>query len=817
MRDPLCSMGRKGRSKKYRKERVRRAPDEVFAQGPLRIERYGRYVRLSNTSTLEEHAAFLERTKEVHKEVLIELEHELATLQDFVGRYEPVELMHRAAYELLPLLLKYRSENEFKADESLFLPAIEYLQYLIARTEPNTNGKTPSEAEWKETWDQTLKVMNLTLSYLVTRGTSASPPTPVDELRFMFDARRLGVRVQRYPFFLADHLRASLSPYEQQVKEVYGMGAEEIVEGLLKIDEYLRSGVIGRYLKVHDLTNALMERLRAKGYAVDPGASEEEVERTREALETPEFRTMHQEMQEKIRLTFTSALFEITNVTSLPREFLSLLSVKPGESPLKSLTGPGHDDLSPLSPSFLHYKPFLEVDDRFYAFYHSGLDDHIQDIIEADLLQKLAGHASAMLKRRSDRLEADSRDLLISIIKPDFAYQNVYYPNPAAAGNLTELDLLFGVDDLLFLVEAKAGSLSPSARRGAPRALEQDFSDLIIEGQRQSERAEKYIRSAEEVAFFDETGRREVNRIRHTQLRRIFRIVTTREDLGWVGARIAILSVFDPGLSRSYPWHVSLDDLRVIAELFRNDEIRFVHYLEVRLAASAETSLSQDDELEHIGLYNERNYYHISPVLEMDQLTYDTSYMHDIDQYFMDRVTGESPPIPTQEMPPKMRQFISALRASRLPHRFEVGSIVLSMDMAGRKEFQAGLDALDEGRAEGRQRTFRMPFTDLKFGISISYAGGPNWPEELRRSAVQMERGNCERWLVVQLANESSYEVSEIEVITPTRFTDAELAAERSRHETRTREKIAAQRPGRNDQCPCGSGRKYKRCHGFRA
>jgi hypothetical protein len=346
--------------------------------------------------------------------------------------------------------------------------------------------------------------------------------------------------------------------------------------------------------------------------------------------------------------------------------------------------------------------------------------------------------------------------------------------------------------------------------------MAEGFSDLIIEGQRQSERAERYIKSADEVAFFDETGQQEVHRIKHSQYRKIIRIVITREELGWVGAKIATLSVLDPTLSNSYPWHVSIGDLRIIAELFKDDEIRFMHYLELRLLASAETTLEQNDEIEHIGLYNKINYYHELPVQGMDRITFDASYMRDIDHYFMSRSAGDTPSIPTQEMPPKMREFISALRTSRLPHRFEVGSIILSMDAAGRDEFvRDGLDTLDAGRAEGRQRTFRMPFTDRGFGLSISYAEDPHWPEELRRSAVQMEQGNCNRWLVVQMANKTPYEIKNIETIFPGRFTDAELAEDRSRHEDKAQEQIVKGKPGRNDQCPCGSGKKFKKCHGF--
>jgi len=807
-------MGKKSRSKKHNKEWVRKAPDEVITRGPIRIERYGRHIRFSNTSTPEQHTAFLEHSKRVNKQVLIDLERELGVLQVLVPKYDPVELLHRAAYMLMPLFMKYRSESEFPSEESYFLPTVEYLQYLIARTEPNTDGKTPSETEWEEIWAQALKVMHLTQSHLLARGTLTTPPTEIDSLRFILDGRRLMIRVKRYPLFFADYMRSLLTPYEQQIKEFYGVDVDEIIDGLSKIDEYQKTGVLGRYRDVHDLIDAFTDKLRAKGYAVDPGVTPEKIKHTQAAFETEEFKAMHEEMQEKMRLTFTPAIFEITDITSLPKPFLSLLSIKPGESILKTITGPDNDDLSPLSPSVLHYKPFLEVDGKFYTFYHSGFDDHMADIIEADLFDKRPTQISEMAKKRSDRLESDSNNLLSSLIQPDFAYQNVYYSNPDEAGNLTELDLLLGVDNILFLIEAKAGGFSAGANRGAPESMAEGFSDLIIEGQRQSERAEKYIKSNDEVAFFDETGRSEVHRIRHSQFRKIIRVVITREELGWVGAQIAVLSILDPNLNNSYPWHVSIDDLRIIAELFKDDEIRFMHYLELRLLASAETTLSQHDEIEHIGLYNKINYYHELPVKGMDRLSFHPSYMRDIDHYFMNRAAEDTSPVPTQEMPSKVRELISALRMSRLLHRFEIGSIILSMDAAGREEFKRSLDFLDEGRAMGRQRTVRLPFTTRKLGFSASYANGPHLEEELRKSAVQMKHGNCDQWIVIQLANKSPYEVSKIEVITPDRFTDVELAAEISHHESKAQETITKEKPGRNDQCPCGSGKKFKKCHG---
>ncbi len=279
-----------------------------------------------------------------------------------------------------------------------------------------------------------------------------------------------------------------------------------------------------------------------------------------------------------------------------------------------------------------------------------------------------------------------------------------------------------------------------------------------------------------------------------------------------MGARVAILSVLDPSLSKSLPWHVAIDDLRVIAHLFENDEIRFVHYLEVRLMAAAQTILNQADEIEHVGLYNKMNYYHDLPVRDVDHMSFAADYMKDIDYYFMDLSARIESKLPTQEMPAKIRHLVSALRTSKLPHRFEVGSTLLSLSTEAREGIARAIDTLDEGLPRGRQRSFRTLIDGV--GLSVSYAEGRNWEEELHRSAVQMQVSGGQRFLVVQLVPGRRYEVQNIEVITPGRFSSRELAAAQTTHEKRTQEEILTERPGRNNPCPCGSGSKYKKCHG---
>ena len=38
-----------------------------------------------------------------------------------------------------------------------------------------------------------------------------------------------------------------------------------------------------------------------------------------------------------------------------------------------------------------------------------------------------------------------------------------------------------------------------------------------------------------------------------------------------------------------------------------------------------------------------------------------------------------------------------------------------------------------------------------------------------------------------------------------------------ARHGQSRRSRTAARKSGRNDPCPCGSGKKYKKCHGVAA
>lgn len=791
-----------------------RRPDEVYRRGPLTIARFGRHVLFSNTATPEQQRDIRLRFAQANQEIRKELAATIGKLQDVAQKYDPALLLHRAAYMLIPLLIEHRSENEFRHEESLYLPAVEYVQYLVARTEQNVTGDEPPEDEWPGIWSLVLDALRLTQQYLLTRGHQSSPPSEMDELRFYLDSARLAIRVNRYPVFLAQYWRDSLQPYEQWIQEVHHTNIDDLIAGLHMIEEFQKTGLFYRYEDYYNSGRALVQKLEELGCEVGSFAVDQDIEALMQAAESCGLAEDYAALQAKAQLAFTPSVFDITDMTGLPKSLLSVLSVRPGEAILHDPTLSNYDDISPLSTSPLHFKPFLAHGDRFYFFYHSGFEDHVAEIIIADLLGREIGDATSLAKRYSDQIEDVSRALLVQVLQPDFALQRVFYPNPDRPGDLTELDIMLGVDDLLFLVEVKSGGLSAAASRGAPKSLASDLSALIIAGQHQSERAERYIRSQSEALFYDESGKTVIHRIRIDQYRQIFRVVVTREFLSWVGAKIAVLSVLDPRMSQRLPWHVSIDDLRAVAELFAGKELQFAHFLEQRLKASAETRLSQYDELEHIAVYHKMNRYHDLPAEGMSRFSFDPSYMKDIDRYFAARSSGESLPIPEQILPARMRDFLAALRSSHLPGRFETAAILLSMGQDGRNDFAARLGGLEERRRVGTQPSVHLPFATESIGLSISHVHDENFDEEVIRCTARMQQGRLTRWIVVQLADQAAYTIKQIRAILPNTVSEADLARGRLHLGQQAARATSQRQLARNERCPCGSGRKFKVCHG---
>jgi hypothetical protein len=799
---------KKRRQKREAERRTGRVKvDEHFQYEHLEIIRAGKQVIMRNNASPEQHSEMLKRAARANKQVVNDLAAKIKELQGMISKYDPLDLMYMAGCIALGLLAKGKTESELKTEENKVLPSIEYLQYLIARTSGDPKAAPPSDEESKALWEMVGDVIDLTSAYLQTRTPKGKDNPEIEDLVHTLDLKRLIVRVNRFPNFQEDYWRISFEPFNVLLKEAYGVNASEIIAGLKQLSEYQSRGIIEKHFKAVVAMKLFEEKAHESGLKV--GDSLKEV-----LANSPELKALHEDAQQKIQEAFTVKTFEITDVSKLPKAILALLSVSSGEKPLNTLTGPNNEDLSPLSTDILHYKPFFEAGGKFYTFYHSGFEDRMAQIIEDDLNKRFNARKKKIEKDRSDYIEKEAIDLLGKIVGSSFVAQNLHYPNPDQDG-FTELDGMIEVDDVLFLIEVKAGAISVAASRGAPSSLEKDFKELIFDGQRQSERAERYIRSYDEVAFYkDDKGKEVAKKLTGSKYRKIFRIVVTREQLGWVGADLARLSVVDPTLSKNMPWQVSLDDLWAIADLFRGKGVEFCHYLEVRLAAALSRGLHQYDEIDHIALYNDMNYYHKNVGEDADRMVFH-SFGLGIDKYFMAKAAGENAARPSQKTSKALTELIESLNSSGLSHSYEVGSFLLSGDLHQRKDMEKHIKKLRDNTAKGH-RTVRMVAKELKTGFSIGQIVKGDWHNEEYRCALFMSKQGLERWVSVQLDTQNGFTVSQIKELRIGDYTQEQLQLAEVKLAKDMQANILNNKIASNQICPCGSGERFKNCHGKR-
>lgn len=207
------------------------------------------------------------------------------------------------------------------------------------------------------------------------------------------------------------------------------------------------------------------------------------------------------------------------------------------------------------------------------------------------------------------------------------------------------------------------------------------------------------------------------------------------------------------------------------------------------------------------------NYYHKNVDGSATRMTFN-AYSLPIDRYFMDKLSGKDPVLPEQKMPKDMRSVIDALEESKYPHRFEVGAFLLANDDVQRKDVTKHLQrVLGQQRTNGR-RVIRLGVPDMNVGISIGHIDESKLELEKLRCAGYMKNMGLERWLSVNVDTTDGLVVTNIIELKLDDFTDEEIAESQANIDRGMQQKLSGLNIARNQLCPCGSGERYKNCHG---
>jgi hypothetical protein len=131
---------------------------------------------------------------------------------------------------------------------------------------------------------------------------------------------------------------------------------------------------------------------------------------------------------------------------------------------------------------------------------------------------------------RANYVERESIKLLLDALKYAIGYNNLTYKIiKDGSARQYELDGLIIYDGNLFLLESKASSFTPPARRGAKDRLLKDIKELIVKAHDQALRARDYIDSNESPKFILDDKREII--IDKTTIKRTFLITISLNQL----------------------------------------------------------------------------------------------------------------------------------------------------------------------------------------------------------------------------------------------------------------------------------------------
>jgi len=272
-------------------------------------------------------------------------------------------------------------------------------------------------------------------------------------------------------------------------------------------------------------------------------------------------------------------------------------------------------------------------------------------------------------------------------------------------------------------------------------------------------------------------------------------------------------------------WPFSLDDLRVYEEIFDNPLI-FLHFVEQRVRAGQSKDVDLDDELDHLGLYLEHNNYslfasNMKRNNNLAQLSFG-GFRTPIDNYFKALAQDEKPVRPRQKMPTALIEAIDYLACSSESSRSELASFLLDAEGSLRYTLSKFIET---ALRENKELLRATPLSWYGVGAATFYIWSPSAPR-IETEAIQHTRATMvansenERRLI-----EFEYEKNGILIyaqmkkvtLSDVDVQEMERIRERSKLLVKHRIKQATETGpiGRNSTCPCGSGKKYKRCHGY--
>lgn len=643
------------------------------------------------------------------------------------------------------------------------------------------------------------------------------------DIEFQIKSTWVLLRGNRYQLLEGEFYSYVLAPHDDVLKEVYGVGAIAIAEGFQDMANATRTGHA-------DAAEEMMRQFKAaQEFALEQEKPLEDVMEEWVAANVDQSEAAGRAMDDMLR----GGTANVSRHTNLPLELLADLAYRRGEE--TEFFAEGDFAGTPYRTLPARKKPLIKLGADYFAVDPCFTRDAGYRALLFNLLQRKPDYKKSFIDRQKIMSEGAFLTILTDQLPGAVIYQEVYYKDPAT-NQWSENDTLVVIDDVLYLIEAKAGAAATIASPALDfRRHTQSVQDLVLKAYKQCERFFNYLNSADEVPLYSRADGKyhECGRIRHSDYRVMLPIGLTVESFSPMSTFCKELPEVEPLLGKHAFISMSIDDLFVLKRVLPTPGM-FAHYMEVRQAVAGMKSAHLFDEFDHLGAYITKNRFDedIADQFregEANMVVWD-GMSNVIDRSF-EGESWEDNPIPMQEFPDELLMLLGALDNTRSQGWLSAESLIRNYGEQARKDLAKLLSDLGETIGQYPERYFAFAGDgQLLFVWMQSSEHAAEWKrinDKASAAALCTESPDVVG-VFIEVGKGRTYKDAQcFKVDTPSEQTakNAHIFDDAKRMSLKTKKANVpqmadkskpkkAKKIGRNEPCPCGSGVKYKKCHG---
>ncbi|AKN01842.1 hypothetical protein AAV35_014050 (plasmid) [Salimicrobium jeotgali] len=521
-------------------------------------------------------------------------------------------------------------------------------------------------------------------------------------------AHTLAVRNIAYPSQIIETMHQIFSPIEKDFYQNTSLKIGSLIKMILNIIELITQKMNEHIAKVRNVYSSIDKTQMIDSYLKEFST----IENTREELlafssnfsKEDLFAMMISHSDTFVRDVYTLSVDDFVNNYPDPDVDLSSLNeiLESWSYDVGDLRDSKTEHFLLANPTWR--KPLIKERENHYSFpIPSMFFEYGIKIIE----QAVENYPETLKKYHNSRGKV-LEDRLELLFKSAFPEANIYKGSlwwDEEENKEFENDLLVLVDSYAIVIEAKAGTISDSARRGAPQRLQREVKELLVDPSTQAKRFSNHLHLNKGATIELNTKGTSKNKINLDETEKIITLGVTIELFGSLGNKQKELveAGFIDDVQLISP-SIPINDLEIIFDALETSSEK-LHYISKREYIEKDVNYS-GDELDLLSFYMQTGFNIDGNQIGSNFLQL-TSNSEELDPYYMEKYALETVSNPNQKKPKPRRttwwnDIIKKLDTEKRKKWTIISNTLLELSYEEQKKFERAVHKIKKAARKGR-------------------------------------------------------------------------------------------------------------------